>query len=710
MKNDLTSDNFYSSIEESKQIDLGKIFRFILMQSKLIIAIVLSVFIFSSLLFYFSTKQYEIRSLIQYEAFNQNVFDPSQSLQFAGPNSSSSDISNMIQLYESRTNYLKVIEDLKLNITVVDLGADENIDIEIKSNGNELSRAYELNFALSNDGFSLLDDDLNEVQTSEYGQLILFDGLEISIKSSSLIEDRPISVIYTQPESMFNYLKAAMSVVSTSSSRNSFFKNEGLIVVSYITHDIDLGKKIINYANSVFLNQRIYDESEKSRKAINFIEENIKSIEDSVDTNKIKLKQFREENKSIDVGLEIEAIINKLQSLDEALSSIDIELSKAKEIYTTNNPAYLNLVSKKLLIEKQMEEVLAEIEMMPKEQQEYIDLYNDLEVSQTLFEELESRRLGFSILEASTIGDVRVIDAAYVAVQVSPNILGVILSTLLALFAACLIAILRGLYFLPISNPAEIFDNNITLPIIGVIPNINNFDDSEDQTRLNTSIESLIVNINSIQNNNTDKNIITITSPSAGNGKSTISTKLSEGLSKIGKRVLLVDNDLKRGNLASAFNKKSISEKRFNSINQETIDQFLVHDNLYLIPRVKGLNNTFQFLYSHEYMEKIKFFKDYFDFVIFDTGPVLAVADSSLLIEKSDMNILVTRHGINKINEIKQCIDNYKQISKNIDGLVYNAFAKPQGYYGYYSLYGSYSYQYYADKYLDDAYEYEKKD
>ena len=616
----------------------------------------------------------------------------------------------MIQLYESRTNYLKVIEDLKLNITVVDLGADENIDIEIKSNGNELSRAYELNFALSNDGFSLLDDDLNEVQTSEYGQLILFDGLEISIKSSSLIEDRPISVIYTQPESMFNYLKAAMSVVSTSSSRNSFFKNEGLIVVSYITHDIDLGKKIINYANSVFLNQRIYDESEKSRKAINFIEENIKSIEDSVDTNKIKLKQFREENKSIDVGLEIEAIINKLQSLDEALSSIDIELSKAKEIYTTNNPAYLNLVSKKLLIEKQMEEVLAEIEMMPKEQQEYIDLYNDLEVSQTLFEELESRRLGFSILEASTIGDVRVIDAAYVAVQVSPNILGVILSTLLALFAACLIAILRGLYFLPISNPAEIFDNNITLPIIGVIPNINNFDDSEDQTRLNTSIESLIVNINSIQNNNTDKNIITITSPSAGNGKSTISTKLSEGLSKIGKRVLLVDNDLKRGNLASAFNKKSISEKRFNSINQETIDQFLVHDNLYLIPRVKGLNNTFQFLYSHEYMEKIKFFKDYFDFVIFDTGPVLAVADSSLLIEKSDMNILVTRHGINKINEIKQCIDNYKQISKNIDGLVYNAFAKPQGYYGYYSLYGSYSYQYYADKYLDDAYEYEKKD
>ena len=121
----------------------------------------------------------------------------------------------------------------------------------------------------------------------------------------------------------------------------------------------------------------------------------LESIEKSVETNKKKLKQFREENKSLDVGLEIEAIINKIQALDASLSSIDIEITKAKEIYTSNNPAYLNLLKQKDLIELQKEEVISEIEMMPKEQQEYIDLYNDLEVSQALFEELESRRLGF---------------------------------------------------------------------------------------------------------------------------------------------------------------------------------------------------------------------------------------------------------------------------------------------------------------------------
>ena len=160
-----------------------------------------------------------------------------------------------------------------------------------------------------------------------------------------------------------------------------------------------------------------------------------------------------------------------------------------------------------------------------------------------------------------------------------------------------LIAVFRGFYSLPISNPAEIFDNRIYLPIIGVVPEIDNFEDEDDNLRLNSALEALIVNINSIQNNKLDNNLITITSPSPGNGKSTISMKLAEGLAKIGKKVLLVDNDLKRGSIAKTFDKHSISEQTFNSINEETIDKYKVENNFYLIPRVKGLTNSFQFLF-----------------------------------------------------------------------------------------------------------------
>ena len=70
---DKLTENFLSSNRESDEIDLGKIFRFILMQSKMIISIVFVVFVISYINFHFSTKKYSIESLIQYEAFDKNI-------------------------------------------------------------------------------------------------------------------------------------------------------------------------------------------------------------------------------------------------------------------------------------------------------------------------------------------------------------------------------------------------------------------------------------------------------------------------------------------------------------------------------------------------------------------------------------------------------------------------------------------------------------
>ena len=78
---DNTTENFLSQKINNDEIDLGKIFRFLMMQSKLIISIVFVAFTLSFLYFIFSTKNYSIKSLLQFEAFDQNVFDPSQALQ-----------------------------------------------------------------------------------------------------------------------------------------------------------------------------------------------------------------------------------------------------------------------------------------------------------------------------------------------------------------------------------------------------------------------------------------------------------------------------------------------------------------------------------------------------------------------------------------------------------------------------------------------------
>ena len=234
------------------------------MQSKLILFITFIVFVIAFLNHSFSTKRYLIQSLVQYESFNQNVFDPSTPLQSAS-SGSSPDLNNLALLYESRTNYLKVINDLKLNIKIDDLNEGESIDLTIVSEGNKLNDNHKLKFSFSKEGYSLLDENLNVLKSALYQEQTTFNGLRISVNSSYLEEYRPIDVHFRNPESMYNYLKSAINI-DLNTARNAFFRNEGLLTISYISDNVELGKDIINYANEIFLNQRIYDETENQEK------------------------------------------------------------------------------------------------------------------------------------------------------------------------------------------------------------------------------------------------------------------------------------------------------------------------------------------------------------------------------------------------------------------------------------------------------------
>ena len=90
-------------------------------------------------------------------------------------NSHSADIANLSVLYESRTNFLKVITDLKLNIDIEDLNDAESIDITINSNKKNTYKVHELQFYFSENGYSLVDKNLDKMQTSKYGEGISFD-------------------------------------------------------------------------------------------------------------------------------------------------------------------------------------------------------------------------------------------------------------------------------------------------------------------------------------------------------------------------------------------------------------------------------------------------------------------------------------------------------------------------------------------------------
>ena len=415
----------------------------------------------------------------------------------------------------------------------------------------------------------------------------------------------------------------------------------------------------------------------------------------------------------MNVELEIESILQNLNAVEKRIAELDVEIATASNTFTPTNPILIDLEDQKNALYKQKLNIEQKIKSLPIAQQEYVDLYRDIQIDEEVYSELLSKKIEFSIKEASTLGNIRIVDTAYVDSKVSPQAILIIVITFLFFLISIIGSIIRGVFFIPVSNPAELADRAINQPILGVVPLTEEKSDNDlEDEKHEQSLQSLIVNLNTTIENketNNQSRTILITSPTPQNGKSYIARELSKSLQQTNKKVLLIDIDMKRGDQHKSLGREKISLNDFRAINIDNLDKLKITENFYFIPKVSRLNNSFQFLYSEEFINKLELFKKNFDYIIIDTAPILSVSDTAMLMGHSDINLAIVRHGLTKINEIKQMVSIASQIGIDFDGFVYNAYQKPSSYYGYYGFYGNYSYQYYAQKYLYENYDYDKE-
>ncbi len=700
--------------EQSRELNFGRYLRLILMQSKLVLSLTLAGFFLSTILYFSTPQTFKISSLLQVYNTNQ-AFDPRQSLSLDFYNAPETNLDNLLSLYTSRSNIINLIINLNLNIEIE--GVKDNQEVLIDSFLLRQDEDFsEKIFYLKNlgDSYSLLDVNKNQIIKGVKGDFLENNFLKIKLNYINLEPNQEIKIIYTNPSDLYRFYKNTINV-GTNQSRTSLFVQEGLIQVHLISEDTEIGKKIVDEANKIFISDSINVETEKAKKSIEFIDRQLESLEGILDLRKNQLRSFKQENKSLNVNLEVQSIIEQIALTEEKINKIDLELSQAEINFTSDNPLYLNLKIQKDALLSQKDLIEKKIEDLPTAQQEYIDLFRNLETSEQLFAELANRKLNYSLIEASTIGNIRVVDSAFIENLVGPRTSIFFFFTIVFFFLGMLLAIFRGIFFISVSNPAELKDAGLEGDIIGVVPKVESSSEPFKDIKFQQCIETTILNIETIigteENKKTTNNCtkVVFTSPTPENGKSFVSKNIASGLARIGHKVLLIDADLKRGDQHKFFEKEPIDLSFFKNINSENIKDLQVNDNLYLLPRLKKLKNTFEHLYGNLFLEKVKEFENLFDYIIFDTAPALSVSDTGLLMSSSDINVLIVRHEVNKINEIKQTLQIINQIGRSFDGIIYNDYQRPRSYYGYYDLYGDYSYRYYAERYLYKEYYDENK-
>lgn len=191
-----------------------------------------------------------------------------------------------------------------------------------------------------------------------------------------------------------------------------------------------------------------------------------------------------------------------------------------------------------------------------------------------------------------------------------------------------------------------------------------------------------------------DVKVIAVTSCSMNEGKSFISLHLGRCLSEIGKRVLVMDADMRKsvmvGRNTDAKDAKGLSEV---ITGQEKLPDCIYatqFDNLHLLFAGKYPPNPVELLNDKHFDTLIKFLREAYDYVIIDTPPLGMVIDAAVIAAKCDGAMIVVGSNTSKYPQAQDVIAQIRKAGCNVLGAVLNNAEKKRG--GYYRKKGSYGY------------------
>ena len=191
-----------------------------------------------------------------------------------------------------------------------------------------------------------------------------------------------------------------------------------------------------------------------------------------------------------------------------------------------------------------------------------------------------------------------------------------------------------------------------------------------------------------------DQKVFAVTSYAKGEGKSTVSANLAISFSKMERRVLLIDCDLRRPNLHNIFkveNTIGLSNVIGKMADFEDAVKHNVIPNLDILPSGTIPPNPSELLCSPGFEKLVKGLIDEYDYIIFDTPPIGVVADALLLKDRVAGYVVVLRERSTTHGDIQKMLESIKLADTKILGFIkvgctQNKKSAGRGYY-YYQYY-----------------------
>ena len=559
-----------------------------------------------------------------------------------------------------------------------------------------------------------------------YGDELILEG-EVGKLASKQLEgnQEPISIfvslLKSRPETRFGVIRqsrsSAISRLKGNLTIQEKSRNTAILELTLESHSPDSAVKVLNEIANIYVQQNVEHKSAESQKTLAFLEKQLPVLKEELEAATNILNEYRNRMGSIDLDVETRNILEGIVDITTQETLLRQNRDELRQRYTEVHPAVVAVDKQLARLQEQMRSHDAMVKTLPKTQQIIIGLSGEVEVKTSLYTTLLNNAQTLRVAKAGTVGDVRIIDYAVLPAQlVKPKktlIVGV--AFVFGLFLGVIAVFIRKMLNRGIEDP-DLIEKRLNIPVYATVPHsdnqeklVNKYRKKNSKTELNQQAVQVLaleakedMAVESLRSLRTtlhfalleaQNNIILITGPSPDAGKTFISVNLATVMADAGKKILLIDGDMRKGYL-----NKTLGVSRENGLSEIILSNSTIKDVIRAIPLVNFdfistgsiPPNPSELLLHENFTNFLESISKRYDLVIIDSPPILAVTDAAIIGRMASAVFVVAKAGAHQMRELEQSVKKLVNAGANVKGFVFNDMQVSSSRYGY----GKYVYQY----------------
>lgn len=615
----------------------------------------------------------------------------------------SSSTQSEIELLKSRAILGQAIKDLNLDIQIQ---PKENFFQKIVSDNNYIKTYTTQDILLKKEGQRLVIAQFQVPKFYENKALLLtFEDNKYTIhdyKTEQLLKEGELNrVLRDGPWNISvsgninsgqqfilqkNSLPVAMSNILKNFDAQEKGKGTGILELTYQGENPVNIPNLLNTVLNIYKQQDINRSVTDKDQQVAFLEKQLPELKEDLNNSERQFNQFRKKYGTVDVKGESELYLK--QSMELEIQKVQLQQKQAElgAQYTAEHPAMQAISAQLTTLNTKISEVNNKVKQLPEIQRLYLQYYRDVEIKNQLYTGLLTTYQSLNIAKAGELGKVSIVDYAVEPVKpVKPRkLIILVLSIFVGGFIGILIALVRNFLHSGIRNIEPITTKH-TLRNLGKVNQYNSLNKNskqyahplailepsalpiEQMRKIATSIQyaAQLSGQPVVQMLGTTKNI----------GTSTLTANLAIILAQMNLKVILIDSDLRQGQLKDYFNIETtigLSDYLNGTAALGSIITPTQQAKLDLISNGKEEINPVSLLSKPEMARLLEQLKDTYDFILVDGTAILDVSDSQILANLINTNILVTRYSYTSEQEIEMALESFKNSGHSIQGIILN--------------------------------------